>query len=452
MRHLALTTPAFVLLAIDAFAQAGGISLPTVARTVVTDPMAPQAGGQGLSLTLGVSETYDQVNLTPGLQPAAQNGASPVALPVYLRSGFHTRGNAALNYSYDRQGERSSFFATANSRVSMYSSSSRAFTSVGTAIGGSWPLGRRTSFNAAQTFSFAPYHNFGLFPASDPALEASLGASTVPNINYAAASRQTYRYGLTTGLTRSMSKRSSFGLSYGATYTDFRDAAVKDLIDQHAAVRYTHSLSQGLSLHLGYGYGIGSYGSYAANPIRRETHNIDIGADYSKALSFSRRTTFGFSTGSGLMTRSGAASQSLSGSTDFRFTGAAHLNYQLGRTWSAQLAYRRGWNFVEGFSDPLFNDAVTAGLGGQLNPRTSAAVSASYLYGSMGYSGQRHDSVGGTSMLRLRLRGSAVVYAQYVYYRYEFPGSIVPQTGFPTFFERNGARVGFSVGIPLIRQ
>src|SRR6185503_13127300 len=138
----------------------------------------------------------------------------------------------------------------------------------------------------------------------------------------------------------------------------------------------------------------------------------------SKALAFSRRTTFRFSTGSTLMTRGPTASQVVEGRRDFRLTGSASLNYQIGRSWSARLLYRRGWNYVDGLTDPLFEDAATAGVGGQISRRITAGVTASYMHGKMGFSDQRYDSFNGSSVVRVALSRLASAYAQYVYYRY----------------------------------
>ncbi|HUR00038.1 MAG TPA: hypothetical protein VM166_11335 [Gemmatimonadaceae bacterium] len=444
MRHLAVTGLALALFRIDSFAQTNApTSLAPPARFVLSDPMAPSRD-QGLELTLSASEAYDRNNLTPALQTSSQNGV--LTTPVYLKGGLHTRGQASLNYSYGKQGVRSSFSANANSAMSAYSKSDRVLVTAGADIAEGLSLGPRTSIQATQTFSYAPFYNFALFQGSNQLQEANLVTSAIPNIDFAAVATQTYRYGLTSGLTHQMSKRSSLGFNYGVNYTDF--GGIRGLIDQHAGVRYSQSLSQGLSLHLGYGHSIGDY---AAIGVRPETHDIDIGVNYSKALSFSRRTTFGFSTGSTLMTGGSTASQAVTGRKDFRLTGSARLNHQIGRTWSARLSYVRGWNYVDGFTHPLFEDSATVGVGGEISQRVTAGASASYVYGKIGFSDQRYDSFSGSSVVRVAVSRVASVYAQYVFYRYQFPDPTALPPGFPSFFARNGARVGFSLRLPLVR-
>jgi hypothetical protein len=308
------------------------------------------------------------------------------------------------------------------------------------------------SFTATQTFSYAPYYNLGLFPGLAGTIDpADLSATVDPNINQAIYPNRSYLYALSTGLTYQLSKRSAITVGYDQQYTDFRDGQ-RDLRAYTASGRYTRQFSRDLGLRVGYGYGVASFQG-TNNTVPPVVQNIDIGADYNKILSFSRRTRFSFSSGTAMIANGSAPTSQHFNRHYFNLTGSANLDYEIGRTWSARLSYRRGWQFVDTFGVPFFVDGVTAGLGGSAGRRGTFGASASYTYASVGAAGQgQHEGYSSNATYRLRFTRWMSGFAQYSYYQYDFPNDLVSlPAGFPQSLNRHVARVGFSMSAPLLR-
>ena len=78
-------------------------------------------------------------------------------------------------------------------------------------------------------------------------------------------------------------------------YSDFgeSEAVLQDLRSYEVGGRYRHGLSRYATLRLGYIYRKGAYG-FTRIDGPSVVHDIDIGIDYARALSFSRRTTLTF--------------------------------------------------------------------------------------------------------------------------------------------------------------
>ena len=71
-------------------------------------------------------------------------------------------------------------------------------------------------------------------------------------------------------------------------------------------------------------------------------------------LSLTRRTSLSFATG-----LTGARDEG--GNTHYYVTGRGTLSYELGRSWTAALNYRRGVDFNQSFGQPIVMDMVSAG-------------------------------------------------------------------------------------------
>ena len=76
-------------------------------------------------------------------------------------------------------------------------------------------------------------------------------------------------------------------------------------------------------------------------------HSFDVGIDFHKALSLSRRTTLSFGTGT-------TAFADVNG-THIYATGNATLTRELGRTWFATAAYNRDVSFLSTFREPVLS-------------------------------------------------------------------------------------------------
>ena len=90
-------------------------------------------------------------------------------------------------------------------------------------------------------------------------------------------------------------------------------------------------LTPNAGFHLGYGYGAGRYPNIRGF-TQSGIHNIDVGLDYSRALSVSRRTQFSFATGSALFYANQGITVGADRRLDFALLGNANLTHEMGRT------------------------------------------------------------------------------------------------------------------------
>ena len=163
----------------------------------------------------------------------------------------------------------------------------------------------------------------------------------------------------------------AFRVSRRSTLSAMLGSSSQRFLDDEYSIRsvsygggYSHSVSRYASLRLGYAQQDTDY-SFEAAPKRRYTQrNYDVGVNYSRPLSLSRRTTFSFGTGSAVLDDGTE--------TFFNVTGSASLSHQIGRTWEANVVYARGLGTVAGFVEPTFADSVNANLRGTPEQQVNA--------------------------------------------------------------------------------
>ena len=234
----------------------------------------------------------------------------------------------------------------------------------------------------------------------------------MPTYGFAAADQQSLATSATIGLSQQLSSRVSLSTEVGWNRARFYSAAVDPirLEGRNASVGLRGNVSRDLGFRLGYGFQDGLFGEFPAMQTGAEVHNLDIGLDYNRALSFSRRTTLAFGTGSSI-------AQSHDRVRHFMLNAQASLTHEIRRTWTATLGYARGTQFVHGFNDVTVSDNVTAGLGGLLSTRVQLSTSAGYSTGQVGLGahGPRFGSYTGSGELTVALSRVVGMYAQYMY-------------------------------------
>ena len=161
-------------------------------------------------------------------------------------------------------------------------------------------------------------------------------------------------------------------------------------------------------------------------------------------MSFGRHYTLSFATALRAVRR-GA-------DTELRVDGDATVARSLGRTWSTFLGYRRDTTYVLGLGDPLFTDAVTTGVGGQVAPRLHVAAGAAYMkgVGAFSLSDGHVTSRSASTKLTLAVTKNVGLYGQYSYYRYGVPDGYFSGFQFAPDFDRRSASVGLSFWVPII--
>ena len=170
-------------------------------------------------------------------------------------------------------------------------------------------------------------------------------------------------------------------------------------------------------------------------------------------MSISRRTRLSFSTGSAILSGTGERFGGETSRFSYHVTGAANLAHEMGRTWKAQLAYRRGVDFHEGFRAPFLTDGVSAAIGGLVSTRVRFSAGADYVFGKVSVTAPtgKFSSVSANTGLEFGLSRMLALFARYVYYKYDFDSQIALDPRLARALDRQGVRVGLQASLPVIR-
>lgn len=322
----------------------------------------------------------------------------------------------------------------------------------GAGAGLTYQLSRRTRVSLNQNVAYQPSYQFGnLFPSL--AGEPVLGEGVPSNLDLTVSRRASWITNSAASLERELGRMTSVTLTYGYSQQRFTENPLDaegnpltagDLTSQQAGFRFRRRLTRYMSLRLGYEYIHGVYPFPVDTTV--ENHNIDVGVDYARTLSFSRRTQFSFSSGSSIVQTSQLG-------RTFRVTGNAYLSHEFTRNWQGQLAYLRDVGFFGNFGTPIFSDSASFRLRGVVGDRMQVTLTTGYLSGQLGLmdgASTFHTFTGTASMIYAltQLLGFDVSYS---YFDYNFAENAALPPGVRPRFDRNSVRAGFTLWLPLIR-
>jgi hypothetical protein len=366
---------------------------------------------------------------------------------AYQQQGWYEGATAGL--SYNRPGDRLALGADADVAVNHYPSLGQTNPMYRGAVNLSGRLAQHTRANFAGDFVYSPLYRLGLF-ASPLSLSADADPFATVATDYDLFRLQAYRTGAQAGLTQSIG-HASIEAYYNTDRVNYLHYD-SDYSSWTAGARFSMSLTRHLGYHLGYGYSTANYFLIGNGP-RRAIHNIDVGADYSRALSISRRTSFAFSTGSAILTGDTQFLANGGRKAYFRFTGDANLRHEMGRTWSAGLAYRRSVDWRETFNQPLLSDSLTASLGGLVSRRVRFSSDANYTIGTVGFVGSNngYNSASASVGLEYALTHRFEWFTRFVYYHYRFDSGVLLNSLLAPALDRQSVRFGLNVSLPLAR-
>jgi hypothetical protein len=397
-----------------------------------------------------------------------QNGLGALNTPLAGEGGLYNLFGGRLNYASSLN--RLGIGASVSSSLRQYPQLDLDVSTSHAASGGmTLGLGRnqrtRLSANAGLTYQtmrgFVPVSSgFTSWFESASASAAEFDSASVPQVSapsqdFGGALASYYTVTTSAGLTQELSARSSVTVAYDRHASEFKGGS-DDFREQTGSARFSRKLTRDMGVRLGYGYTDATYRlgrSY-------EHHNIDTGIDYSRYLSRTRRTRISFSTGAGLTQQDGATVQGALGAEEYQqfdVTGSASLTREIGRTWLADVTYRRNSGFVESVRAPLFYDAVGVGLKGEINRRL---LFESGVSGSIGHVGLRssgtdsngYDTWTGYTSLTVGLRRNLALVASYTYYRYTFEETAALVTGLASDVNRHSVNVTINVWAPVLKR
>lgn len=296
------------------------------------------------------------------------------------------------------------------------------------------------SLSTSLGVSYAPYslssfHQFADTPGN---------RLNVPDLDFASSIEHFVSYSAGVDYNRRLSRRVSLGANYAASLRE--SSAFERHYRRHAArAGLTFDVGRGLGMRAGYGYQEAEYGS---RTVRH--HTIDAGVDYGRALSFSRRTTLSFGTGTSATSRPDEAGSR----TRLRATGSVGLRHEMGRTWSAGLGYARSVRLDADWADVVSSDGVFSEVGGLLGRRWHLQASARASTGQVGLdrSGSGFNTYYGGASAGYAISRRINLGVNYSYYRHRFEQGVVLPSDFTSHFERHSVRASISMWAPLYQR
>jgi hypothetical protein len=372
---------------------------------------------------------------------AAESGLlTPTADPRVAEGSMFSNYSGGLSYTATL--EKLSAGASLSSSARQYPGSDLSTTtSHGASSGLSVAVGKNTRLNGAVNATYQSSRGFTPFATLD---EPFLGQVEAPSPDYGTGRDNHYAYGVTTGFTQQLSRRTALTANYDRHISQF-DSGTDDLTRQSGAFRLTRGITRNLGLRLGYGYTTARYGF---GDRTFENHNLDSGIDYSRDLSLTRRTKLAFSSG---------ATALREGNQEIRYDviGAARLSREIARTWSADLSYRRNVGFLESVLEPTFYDAITVGVHGLISRRVSFQSGAGVTLGAVGASkvtGNGFDAVTGSAGINAALTRHLALGVNYTFYRYSFEPGAAVVTGLASHMNRHSVGINLNAWAPLFQH
>lgn len=310
-------------------------------------------------------------------------------------------------------------------------------------------LGRRTSLTGFGNAMYQPWGAIAYSPAVTDLASGQLVAPTrqIPIVN---GSYTTYASGVS--VAQQVSRRSSVTAAYSYSVADFSGLA-GDFQYQEGSLRYSHGLTRNLGWHAGYRY---AEARFSEQPTAYRGRGFDVGLDYNRSLSLTRRTQFGFSTGVSAVDSNIALPAEFQG-TQYSVIGTAWLNREIGRTWDAVVSYNRNVAFFETMRAPYFYDGVSAGIRGLISRRVRLRSSVGATYGDIGLGMGRHDSnkfvtgVADTALI-IALSRYAAIGAEYAFYVYSLDDPTAFWTAYAPDMTRHAVLLSLRAWVPVIER
>ena len=391
---------------------------------------------QSLTATASVGGGYDTSVLADANEAGFGRGSTSGA--VNSREGGFLLLNEGLTYSLNKR--VISFSGNGSASARYYPTLENSIiNNYGGGLGTSWTPTVRTRVSANGSFSYQPFSLHALFPVFG---ETPLGEVYLADLDYGTVDAGYYTSTAGVGASHNLSSRSTLTGDYRYERSDF--ALYPDFRSDTIGARFTRSMTADLGIRLGYNYTRYRYGGGSVPNSTR--HGIDTGVDYSKTLSFSRRTSLAFSTG--------GTATTYQNDMHFNAIGSATLQHEIGRTWTFNAGYNRNVGFVETFAAPFIYDAATVSLSGLLDRRWSFHAAGGAAIGALGFgtSSNGLDTYYATTGVSRALSRFVSLSIDYSFYRYDFEQTDLLPNGYNTDFSRNTARATLSIWLPLLQR
>ena len=404
------------------------------------------ADGQSLDLSTTVVQAYDD-NLL-----AEVGSVTPGAATL---SGYYTMLQSAGAFAWATQ--RVQLGITGASAFRYYGQVGE-FQSVShsAGIGLSTTLPKRTGLAVNQSAAYSPSYLSGLFPSLN---EARLGDALPSSPNYDVNEVESYSYATTVALTHGLTRRGSIRAVADYGVTDFRDqsTARADGSSYGATVAFSRDLGRHSGVSLDYRFRTGDFG--LAGESKSTEHGVNFGFRHTRVLSATRTAQFEFGlggSGSSVPPQLILAAQPVSAPIPerlYRVTGNGAFAYQFSRTGEVRASYRRAIEYIVQLGQPVLIDGLSASLAGSPTRRLQLTMGAGYSSGASALqTTAKFDTYTANVRSQVSLTSMLAVYAEYLYYFYDFGADPLLAPNLPRRLERNGVRVGLTLSTPLLRR
>ena len=308
-----------------------------------------------------------------------------------------------------------------------------------------WILSRTATLQLNQTAAYSPAYLFQFFPgATLPGLEEPIAVD--PELRVRETESYRYQTSVLFGVGSLRGNRVSLSGDYGRT--EFRRQPIErpDMEIYSGRATYSHGVGRSGSVSTEYEYRAAEMGF--APYIE---HRLNIGGQYSRALSTSRRATFRFRLSPSTLEASESAVSSPVTGRVSRVQAEGTIDYQFRRTWRASASYQRGIDYVAVLTEPFFSNSARADLLGLLGRRVDISLSAAFADGesALTLNSRQLDSYTGTARVRFALTRALALSTEYFYYLYDLRGSTSLAPDLPGRFEQHGVRVGLVLWVPV---
>ena len=402
----------------------------------------------------------DSFNLLFAPSEAFESALPPDARFKVSRGGLDSGGYSSMlttSADYTRTRRRTQLGATLLTSFKYYPRLDRVEpVSHSAGLGFTVRLPKQSSLQANSTAAYAPAYLYQLFPKAPLAAPVEAIAA---DPDYRIDTSDSYTYGTNLALTVGRTRGTRITATADYRHTDFHREIVTrpNLTTSGAGMKLSRGVTRNSGLSVEYQYRTGTYGLTGVS----NEHRLALGADYSYALSATRRAAFHVNVAPALLELPesvvranlpiGVGAPIDAGAISnpdprlYRLEGDARVDLDVGRSWRATATYRRSVEYLAVLTEPVFSDAARVELNGLITRRIDVAAGGGY---ALGRSALNHNSQSlrtDTGQLRLRyaLTRTLAVYSQYVYYYYDMHEQSYLAPNLPRTFEQHEVRVGF---------
>jgi hypothetical protein len=397
-------------------------------------------GAQKLTFEVQVAEGLDS-DLDPAL-------ASRISRSIQT-GGYSTLFEASSDYAHTSK--RLRLAGNVSTAFRYYQSLDRLDALSHTVgLGANVTLPKSGRLQVDQSAAYSPAYLYQLFPVDDSLV---LGESIPANPDYQIVDNESYSYNTRLALSFGSARGTMVTTSGTFTRTDTEQqvATYGDLDTYEAGVEVAHHVPRG-------GFSVAydrRRGEFATGSISKE-HRVTFGAEYSPALSRTRRLSFRFELTptqfDGTQITPDPTIDGPVNTNRWLVSGEASVAYPFRPNWRTTARYRRDTQYLSVLGQPVVADATRLELAGLMARRVDLSVLAGYATAAsvVNESAQTLQTYTGQVVIRYALKRSIALYSEYLYYYYDQRGPEQLAPGLSAVFEQHGIRVGVALFIEAL--